>query len=67
MTKINLLKPKYSGKYCGDNEYQYRAEIIGYLWWKLMERYNGQNGILVDITSTVDIDIKPGLGFARLP
>jgi hypothetical protein len=49
LTKINLLTPKYSGYYCGVNEWEYRTGTQFYIWYNLI--FNRNRGKLTDIIS----------------
>lgn len=59
ITKINLLKPKYSGKYCGLNEYDYRRQNFRYLFEKYAALSQPR---LVGITDQTIIDWKFEVG-----
>jgi hypothetical protein len=55
MTKLNLIKPKYSGCFCGESEYRYVADTIYYLWFRLMENNHRTHAILLDDLTTIKV------------
>lgn len=67
MIKLNLLRPKYEGHYCGHNEYIYRTDTLAYLWVKICKNYWRTRGTLIDITSNTEVEIKVGTGFSCRP
>jgi hypothetical protein len=67
MTNINLLKPKYSGHYCGPSEYQYWADTMFYLICKMKHNWESARSKLIDVTGNEEIEVKTGTGFSCSP